>query len=194
MDGRGVDRDSRVRREHRLVTDCFVIAVDGPAGSGKSSAARGVARALGLRYLDTGSMYRALTWWMIRHGVEVASPAAVAAHARGPVIEVGTDPQAPVIVVDGTDVTRMIRTREVSNAVSGVARVPEVRAHLVAMQQEIITATCSSPAKAAGGPGARKAASCTPSAREASASTTADRMTGKRTGMCMIPPRRTRLR
>jgi CMP/dCMP kinase len=124
------------------VTDCFVIAVDGPAGSGKSSAARGVARALGLRYLDTGSMYRALTWWMIRQGVEVASPAAVAAHARGPVIEVGTDPQAPVIAVDGTDVTRMIRTREVSNAVSGVARVPEVRAHLVAMQQEIITATC----------------------------------------------------
>src|ERR1035438_2822458 len=142
MDGRGVDRDSRVRREHRLVTDCFVIAVDGPAGSGKSSAARGVARALGLRYLDTGSMYRALTWWMIRQGVEVASPAAVAAHARGPVIEVGTDPQAPVIAVDGTDVTRMIRTREVSNAVSAVARIPEVRAHLGAMQQQIITATC----------------------------------------------------
>jgi CMP/dCMP kinase len=124
------------------VTDCFVIAVDGPAGSGKSSAARGVARALGLRYLDTGAMYRALTWWMIQQGVDVASPAAVAARARRPAIEVGTDPQAPVIVVDGTDVTRMIRTREVSNAVSGVARVPEVRAHLVAMQREIITASC----------------------------------------------------
>jgi CMP/dCMP kinase len=124
------------------VSDCFVIAVDGPAGSGKSSAARGVARALGLRYLDTGSMYRALTWWMIREGVEVASPAAVAAHAPGPAIEVGTDPQDPVVAVDGTDVTRMIRTREVSNAVSGVARVPEVRAHLVVMQQEIITAAC----------------------------------------------------
>jgi cytidylate kinase len=112
------------------VTDCFVIAVDGPAGSGKSSAARGVARALGLRYLDTGAMYRALTWWMIQQGVDVASPAAVAARARRPAIEVGTD------------VTRMIRTREVSNAVSGVARVPEVRAHLVAMQREIITASC----------------------------------------------------
>ena len=125
------------------MTDCFVIAVDGPAGSGKSSAARGVARALGLRYLDTGAMYRALTWWMIRQGVDVASPVAVAAHARRPAIEVGTDPQAPVIMVDGTDVTRMIRTREVSNAVSGVARVPEVRAHLVAMQREIIAASCA---------------------------------------------------
>jgi cytidylate kinase len=124
------------------VTECFVIAVDGPAGSGKSSAARGVARALGLRYLDTGAMYRALTWWMIRQGVDVASPAAVAAQARRPVIEVGTDPQDPVIMVDGTDVTRMIRTREVSNAVSAVARVPEVRAHLVAMQRGIITASC----------------------------------------------------
>jgi CMP/dCMP kinase len=125
------------------VTDCFVIAVDGPAGSGKSSAARGVARALGLRYLDTGAMYRALTWWMIRQGVDVASPVAVAVHARRPAIEVGTDPQAPVIMVDGTDVTRLIRTREVSNAVSAVARVPEVRAHLVAMQREIIAASCS---------------------------------------------------
>ncbi len=48
-----------------LVTDCLIIAVDGPAGSGKSSAARGVARSLGLRYLDTGAMYRAVTWWML---------------------------------------------------------------------------------------------------------------------------------
>jgi CMP/dCMP kinase len=125
-----------------LVTDCFVIAVDGPAGSGKSSAARDVARALSLRYLDTGAMYRALTWWMIRQGVDVASPAAIAAQARRPSVEVGTDPRAPVIAVDGTDVTSVIRTREVSNAVSAVARVPEVRARLVAMQQEIIAAAC----------------------------------------------------
>jgi cytidylate kinase len=126
-----------------LVTDCLIIAVDGPAGSGKSSAARGVARALGLRYLDTGAMYRALTWWMISEGVEVASPAAVAAQACRPAIEVGPDPAAPEITVDGTDVTGVIRTREVSNAVSAVARVPEVRAHLVAMQQAIIAAACA---------------------------------------------------
>ena len=126
-----------------LVTDCLIIAVDGPAGSGKSSAARGVARSLGLRYLDTGAMYRALTWWMLHHGVPVSSAEAVAAQAGGPVIEVSTDPASPVISVDGTDVTAQIRVRQVSNAVSAVASVPDVRTRLVAMQQEIIAGTCA---------------------------------------------------
>jgi len=125
------------------VTDCLIIAVDGPAGSGKSSAARGVARALGLRYLDTGAMYRALTWWMLDQGIPVGSPEAVAGHARQPVIEVTTDPGHPSITVDGTDVTGPIRTREVSNAVSAVASVPAVRARLVAMQRDIIAQACA---------------------------------------------------
>jgi cytidylate kinase len=126
-----------------LVTDCLIIAVDGPAGSGKSSAARGVARSLGLRYLDTGAMYRALTWWMLHHGVPVGSAEAVAAQSGRPVVEVSTDPGSPVISVDGTDVTAQIRNRQVSNAVSAVASVPEVRTRLVAMQQEIIAGTCA---------------------------------------------------
>jgi cytidylate kinase len=126
-----------------LVTDCLIIAVDGPAGSGKSSAARGVARGLGLRYLDTGAMYRALTWWMLHHGVPVSSPEAVASHAQEPVIEVSTDPGHPSVSVDGTDVTAQIRSRQVSNAVSAVASVPEVRARLVAMQRAIIARTCA---------------------------------------------------
>lgn len=125
------------------MTDCLIIAVDGPAGSGKSSAARGVARGLGLCYLDTGAMYRALTWWMLSRGVPVSDPAAVASHAQQPVIEVSTDPGHPAVSVDGTDVTAEIRTREVSNAVSAVASVPEVRARLVAMQQAIIARTCA---------------------------------------------------
>ena len=115
-----------------------MIAVDGPAGSGKSSAARGVARALGLRYLDTGAMYRALTWWLLSRGLDTTDPGTVARHAREPVIEVGTDPDAPAITVDGVDVSGPIRTREVSNAVSAVASVPQVREHLIAMQREII--------------------------------------------------------
>jgi cytidylate kinase len=118
----------------------LIIAVDGPAGSGKSSAARGVARALGLRYLDTGAMYRALTWWLLAHGVDVSSEAAVAEHMRHAVIEVGTDPDAPGIRVDGADVAVPIRGREVSNAVSAVAAVPQVRAHLIAMQRRLIAA------------------------------------------------------
>jgi CMP/dCMP kinase len=125
------------------VTDCLIIAVDGPAGSGKSSAARGVARSLGLRYLDTGAMYRALTWWMLRRDVSVTSPDAVAGHAGQPDIEVGTDPEQPAITIDGTDVTGQIRIREVSNAVSAVASVPAVRTRLVALQQDIIARTCA---------------------------------------------------
>jgi cytidylate kinase len=125
------------------VTDCLIIAVDGPAGSGKSSAARGVARSLGLRYLDTGAMYRALTWWVLSHGVPVGDPGAVAGHAQQPVIEVSTDPGHPAVSVDGTDVTAEIRSREVSNAVSAVASVPGVRARLVAMQQAIIARACA---------------------------------------------------
>ena len=115
-----------------------MIAVDGPAGSGKSSAARGVARALGLRYLDTGAMYRALTWWLLSRGLDTADPELVARHAAEPVIEVGVDPAAPQITVDGEDVSGPIRSRRVSNAVSAVASVPEVRVHLIARQRDII--------------------------------------------------------
>jgi CMP/dCMP kinase len=116
----------------------LVVAVDGPSGAGKSSASRGAAIALGLRYLDTGSMYRALTWWLLNRGVEVSDADAVAALAADPVIEVGTDPRTPWVRVNGTDVSSAIRTREVTNAVSAVARVPQVRARLIAQQRGII--------------------------------------------------------
>jgi CMP/dCMP kinase len=118
-----------------------VIAVDGPSGSGKSSAARGAARVLGLRYLDTGAMYRALTWWMLRAGVDVADAAEVAANAGRPEIEIGTDPDAPWVTVGGQDVTEAIRTREVTNAVSAVSAVGAVRTRLAAMQRAVIAET-----------------------------------------------------
>ncbi len=116
----------------------LVVAVDGPSGAGKSSTSRGVAIALGLRYLDTGAMYRALTWWLLQRGVDTTDPEVVATLATGPVIEVSTDPRAPWTRVDGTDVSEAIRTREVTAAVSAVAAVPQVRAHLIAMQRQII--------------------------------------------------------
>jgi cytidylate kinase len=112
--------------------------MDGPSGSGKSSVSRGVARALGLRYLDTGAMYRAVTWWMLREGVPVDDSAAVAARAGDPDVRSGTDPEAPAISVDGTDVSGPIRSAEVTGAVSAVAAVPAVRERLVALQREII--------------------------------------------------------
>lgn len=118
----------------------LVIAMDGPSGSGKSSASKGVARALGLRYLDTGAMYRAMTWWMLEHGVPVEDGEAVAARVEEPEIVSGTDPDAPAITVDGTDVSGPIRTRAVTNAVSAVSSVPAVRTRLVELQREIIGA------------------------------------------------------
>lgn len=116
----------------------LVIAMDGPSGSGKSSASRGVARALGFRYLDTGAMYRAVTWWMLHHGVDVENAEAVAARAAEPVLSIGTDPDAPTVTVDGIDVAGPIRGPEVTAAVSAVSAVPQVRARLVAEQQAII--------------------------------------------------------
>ncbi|MEO3884762.1 (d)CMP kinase [Nonomuraea sp. B5E05] len=116
----------------------LVVAMDGPSGSGKSSVSRGVARALGLRYLDTGAMYRAMTWWMLRQGVDLADPGAIAARCGEPLIVSGTDPDSPAIHVDEVDVAGPIREADVTGAVSVVAAVPEVRARLVARQREII--------------------------------------------------------
>jgi CMP/dCMP kinase len=115
-----------------------VVAIDGPSGSGKSSTSRGVAARLGLRYLDTGAMYRAITWWMLEQGVPVAEPAAVAARCGEPVIMSGTDPLAPTITADGVDVSQAIRSPAVTAAVSAVSAVPEVRARLLVVQREAI--------------------------------------------------------
>jgi len=130
---RGDDPPNPPRDQARLV-----VAVDGPSGAGKSSASRGAAIGLGLRYLDTGSMYRALTWWLLERGVDIGDVGLVGELAAEPVIEVGTDPSAPWTRVDGTDVSAAIRTREVTSAVSAVAAVPRVRAHLIAQQRDII--------------------------------------------------------
>jgi len=121
----------------------LVVAVDGPAGSGKSTAARRVAVTLGLRYLDTGAMYRALTWWLRDQQVELTDTAAVVARIAEPRIEVGTDPDRPRISVDGRDVAGAIRTRQVSNSVSTVAAIPQVRALLIGRQRAIIAAADS---------------------------------------------------
>ncbi len=115
-----------------------VVAVDGTSGSGKSSTCRGVASRLGLRYLDTGAQFRAMTWFMLSAGVDVHDGAAVAARCGEPVIDSGTDPLGPTIVVDGEDVSGPIRSAEVTAAVSPVSTVPEVRERLLQLQRSII--------------------------------------------------------
>ena len=121
------------------MSSTVVVAIDGPSGSGKSSTSRGVAAKLGLRYLDTGAMFRAMTWFMLREGVDVSDPAAVAAKANTPLIESGTNPDKPTITVDGTDVAAAIREQTVTNAVSPVSAVPEVRARLLELQRAEIS-------------------------------------------------------
>jgi cytidylate kinase len=116
----------------------IVVAIDGPSGSGKSSVSRGVAARLGLRYLDTGAQYRAVTYWMLQNKVDLADPEAIAADAGAPAVVSGTDPAAPAITVDGEDVAAAIREADVTGAVSAVAAVPAVRARLIALQREII--------------------------------------------------------
>jgi CMP/dCMP kinase len=123
----------------------IVVAIDGTSGSGKSSTSRGVADRLGLRYLDTGAMYRAITWWMLRHGVDVHDPDAVAARCAEPLIETGTDPLGPTICVDGEDVAAAIRRPEVNAAVSPVSAVPQVRARLLDIQRAAIEAALAGP-------------------------------------------------
>lgn len=115
-----------------------IIAVDGPSGSGKSSTARGVATRLGLRYLDTGAMYRAATWLVLHDRIELADRDAIAQRVGSATFEIGTDPQDPRFSIDGHDVTAAIREPEISQSVSAVATVPAVRTHLVAAQQQII--------------------------------------------------------
>ncbi|GAB2978628.1 (d)CMP kinase [Nocardioides montaniterrae] len=92
----------------------------------------------GLRYLDTGAMFRAVALWMLRNGIDIHDPAAVAAHATNPVLVSGTDPSAPTITVDGVDASVDIRSDEVNAAVSPVSAVPEVRQRLLDEQRRII--------------------------------------------------------
>jgi cytidylate kinase len=112
-----------------------IVAIDGPSGTGKSSTSRAVATQLGLSYLDTGAQYRAITWWMLSNGVDVHDQVAVADSVAKPVIVSGTDPAAPAITVDGVDAGGPIRTQEVTDAVSAVSAVPEVRARMVEYQR-----------------------------------------------------------
>ena len=119
----------------------LVVAVDGPSGSGKSSTARGVADRLGLAYLDTGAMYRAITWALLQRGTDLNDPEAIARDAEDVVITSGTDPLAPTIEVDGQDVSGPIRGHDVTSCVSLVAAVPRVRELLVRRQRETVEAS-----------------------------------------------------
>jgi cytidylate kinase len=117
--------------------DRLVVAVDGPSGSGKSSVCREVARRLGLRYCDTGAMYRAVTWAALDRAIDLENAPRVAALARELRIELSEDPARAFVAADGVEITEAIRTSRVSAAVSRVATNLDVRTELVRRQREI---------------------------------------------------------
>ncbi len=113
------------------MSELRVIAIDGPAGAGKSTVARALAGRLGLEYLDTGAMYRAVTWAALERGIALDDTLAVAALAAALDLSVDADG----VLVDGVDVTRAIRTPEVTGSVAPVASNSAVRAELVVRQR-----------------------------------------------------------
>ena len=119
----------------------IVVAIDGPAGSGKSSVSRASARALGFAYQDTGAAYRALAWSALDRGVETEDQDAVIAALAGFDYQIGTDPNGYFVRVGDTDVTEAIRDPRVTGVVSHIARVPAVREHLVELFRRVIAAT-----------------------------------------------------
>jgi CMP/dCMP kinase len=122
------------------VAERCVVALDGPSGSGKSTVSRRLATALDGVYLDTGAMYRAVTWAVLEADVDPSDADAVAKIASETQLSIGTDPVNPHFYANGHDVSAAIRGPEVTAAVSAVSAVPAVRRQLVAQQQAIIAA------------------------------------------------------
>lgn len=115
----------------------MIVAIDGPAGSGKSTVAHAIAERCGLTYLDTGAMYRCVTLACLRRGTDLSDAEAVAEVARSITIEFGASEQGQTVALDGADVTADIRTPEVDRNVSVVAAVPAVREAMVVLQRAV---------------------------------------------------------
>jgi cytidylate kinase len=119
----------------------IVVAVDGPAGSGKSSVSKAAARRLGFAYLDTGAAYRALTWHVLDQGLDVTDAEQVTSALRSFDYAIGTDPDNYFVRVGSTDVTAAIREPRVSEAVSHIARIPAVREYVNTLFRTILRTT-----------------------------------------------------
>ena len=138
--GRGDARPPTLppRDEDRDVPLHGVIALDGPSGTGKSTVAQALAMRLGLRYLDTGATYRAVTLAVLQAGLDPEDGEAVGRLAETVTVEVSTDPYNLWVVLDGRRVDGLIRSAPVTTAVSPVSALPRVRRRLVAEQQKLI--------------------------------------------------------
>jgi cytidylate kinase len=115
----------------------IIIAIDGPSASGKSTTARGVAKKLGFRYIDTGAMYRAITVKVLDHGIDPNDSRAIADLLRDVNVQQQEGDNGPRFLLDGIDVTDRIRTPAVDQAIGPVCEVPEVRARMVMLQRQL---------------------------------------------------------
>jgi len=115
----------------------LIIAIDGPAGSGKSTVSKLIAKSLGLLYMDTGAMYRALTLKAMRRQVDLNDGASLTALARSTAIDLRQEAGVLKVILDGKDVASLIRTPELTNTVKYIARVPGVRSEMVSLQRAI---------------------------------------------------------
>lgn len=113
-----------------------IVTIDGPAGAGKSSVAREAARRLGMRFLDTGAMYRAATWWALHSDIHLNDASALAQSTRTMPLELVESNGNLIVIVDGRDISQAIRTPEVTRCIRHLDGVPAVRAHLVQLQRE----------------------------------------------------------
>ena len=113
------------------------ITLDGPGGSGKTSIARAVAEKLGIAYLDTGAMYRGVAYYMLNNGIDVSDEAKVLAKLDSVDLQVLRENGEQKIIVNGKDITSLIRTPEISMGASTVSKIPAVRLKLVDMQRQI---------------------------------------------------------
>lgn len=116
----------------------LVVVIDGPSGTGKSSVSKAVATSLGIGYLDTGAMYRALTWWCVNEGIDLDDQQSVTQASRTFPLAMGTDPAAPSVSIGDLDVSEAIRSPSISGSVSSVATNLDVREELIRRQRELL--------------------------------------------------------
>jgi len=114
----------------------YIIAIDGPAGSGKSTISKIMADRLGIRYIDTGAMYRAITLKAMRSKIDLSNETELVTLARSTIVELGSGTK-PSVFLDGEDVTNLIRTPELTNNIKFVAKVPGVRDEMVKLQRSV---------------------------------------------------------
>ena len=133
----GTDNANNTKALSNMPDGGLVLAVDGPSGTGKSTTCRALAKQLDAKYVDTGAMYRVATLAVLRAGIDPGNTDAVIAATRDLPLEISDDPDSTEVILDGENVAGEIRGREVTQNVSSVSAIPEVRTNLVELQRKL---------------------------------------------------------